>query len=56
MDEIYDQLVKNRDEQARKLGYANYVQLGYDRLGQKLLQSFRRQSVPENRLYEIWFP
>jgi M3 family oligoendopeptidase len=33
LDEIYDELVKNRTEQARKLGYKNYVQLGYDRLG-----------------------
>ncbi len=33
LDEIYDKLIKNRDEQARKLGYSNYIQLGYDRLG-----------------------
>lgn len=33
LDEIYGELVKNRTEQARKLGYKNYVQLGYDRLG-----------------------
>lgn len=33
LDEIYDELVKNRTEQAEKLGYENYVRLGYDRLG-----------------------
>lgn len=33
LDEIYDELVKNRTEQAKILGYKNYVYLGYDRLG-----------------------
>ena len=33
MDEIYDKLVKNRTEQARKLGYENYLELGYYRMG-----------------------
>lgn len=33
LDEIYDELIKNRTEQAHKLGYKNYVQLGFDRLG-----------------------
>ena len=32
-DEIYDELVKNRTEQAHRLGYKSYVPLGYDRLG-----------------------
>ena len=32
-DELYDKLVKNRDAQAKALGYKNYVYLGYDRLG-----------------------
>ncbi|HNY38193.1 MAG TPA: M3 family oligoendopeptidase [Petrotogaceae bacterium] len=32
-DGIYDELVKVRDTIARKLGYKNFVQLGYDRLG-----------------------
>ncbi len=50
LDEIYDQLVKNRDEQARKLGYANYVQLGYDRLGRNCYRAsdvkvFREQII-----------
>ncbi|QNK40945.1 M3 family oligoendopeptidase [Caproicibacter fermentans] len=33
LDEIYDELVQNRTSQAKILGYNNYVQLGYDRLG-----------------------
>lgn len=32
-DEIYDKLVKNRTEQAKRLGFANYVELGYLRQG-----------------------
>ncbi len=32
-DDIYDQLVKIRTEIAHKLGYKNFVQLGYDRMG-----------------------
>ncbi len=50
LDEIYDRLVKNRDEQARRLGYANYIQLGYDRLGRNCYRAsdvkvFRGQVV-----------
>lgn len=33
LDEIYGELIQNRTEQAKKLGYENYVFLGYDRLG-----------------------
>lgn len=33
LDELYDQLVKVRTEQAVLLGYPNYVSLGYKRLG-----------------------
>ena len=33
LDDIYDKLVKNRTEQARKMGYENYVELGYYRMG-----------------------
>jgi M3 family oligoendopeptidase len=32
-DRIYDDLVKVRNEMAKKLGYENFVQLGYDRFG-----------------------
>nr|MCR5348937.1 M3 family oligoendopeptidase [Bacilli bacterium] len=33
IEEIYDKLVKLRDQMAKKLGYANYVELGYLRMG-----------------------
>ena len=33
LDRIYDELVKVRNQIATELGYKNYVQLGYDRLG-----------------------
>lgn len=50
LDEIYDELVKNRTEQAHKLGYKNYVQLGYDRLGRNCygpeeVKAYREQIV-----------
>lgn len=32
-DAIYDQLVALRDSMAKKLGYENFVQMGYDRMG-----------------------
>ena len=33
LDTLYDKLVKNRTAQAKNMGYDNYLQLGYDRLG-----------------------
>ena len=33
IEEIYDQLVHLRDGMAKKLGFANYIELGYRRLG-----------------------
>ena len=32
-DRLYNELVKNRNCQARMLGYDNFIQMGYDRLG-----------------------
>ena len=48
LDQIYDQLVKNRTAQARALGYKNYVELGYYRMnrnsyGQEDIEKFRKQ-------------
>ncbi len=47
-DDIYDQLVKNRTGQAEKLGYKNYLTLGYYRMnrncyGRSDIREFRRQ-------------
>ena len=62
IDEIYDKMVKNRTEQARQLGYENYVELGYYRMNRncydkKMVENFRRQVkeyfVPfANKLHE----
>lgn len=48
LDEIFDKLVKNRDAQAKALGYKNYLELGYYRMqrncyGQADVESFRKQ-------------
>lgn len=51
-DEIFDQLVKNRTEQAKKLGFENFVPLGYLRrqrncYGPAEVVGFRRQIVSD---------
>lgn len=48
LDEIYDALVKNRTEQARQMGYENFVELGYYRMtrnayGKDEVEKFRDQ-------------
>jgi M3 family oligoendopeptidase len=48
LDRIYDDLVKVRTQIAKKLGYANFVQLGYDRMSrtdynEPMVENFRRQ-------------
>lgn len=61
-DRIYDELVKVRDKMAKKLGYKNYVELGYVRMmrsdyNPEMVSNFRKQVldyiVPvANKLYE----
>lgn len=48
LDEIYDKLVKNRDAQAKTMGYENYLELGYYRMnrncyGKEDVENFRGQ-------------
>ena len=48
IDEIYDKMVKNRTEQAKQLGFDNYVELGYCRMnrnsyGKAEVENFRKQ-------------
>ena len=48
LDEIYDKLVKNRTKQAGKMGYKNYLELGYYRMnrncyGREEVEVFRDQ-------------
>lgn len=62
IDEIYDKMVKNRTEQARQLGYENYIELAYYRMNrncydQRMVENFREQVkkyfVPfANKLHE----
>ncbi len=47
-DRIYDDVVKVRDKMAKKLGYENFVQMGYDRMGRtdynaEMVAKFRKQ-------------
>ena len=51
-DSIYDNLVKVRTRIAKKLGYQNYVQLGYDRMGRtdynaEMVAAYRNQIYRE---------
>lgn len=48
LDRIYDELVKNRTEQAKQLGYDNYLELAYNRLNRNCyrkeeVEAFRKQ-------------
>ena len=52
IDEIYDKMVKNRTEQARKLGYENYVELGYYRMNRNCYDK-RWWKISENRSKSI---
>lgn len=51
-DEIYDKMVKVRDKMAKKLGYENYVDLGYKRMGRvdynkDDVEKYREQIIEE---------
>lgn len=48
LDEIYDKLVKNRTQQAKQMGYKNYIELGYYRMNRncydkEMVENYRRQ-------------
>lgn len=47
-DRIFDELVQVRDKMAKKLGYENYIQFGYDRLNRsdynpEMVSNYRKQ-------------
>ncbi len=55
LDDIYDRMVKVRDRMAKKMGYKNFVELGYYRMnrvsyGQKEVETFRKNVL------EYWAP
>lgn len=48
LDEIFDKMVKNRTQQAKMLGYDNFVELGYYRMNRNsydrtMVENFRKQ-------------
>lgn len=48
LDEIYDKIVKIRDRMAKKLGYKNFIELGYKKMGRvdynaKDVEGYRKQ-------------
>ncbi|MBC8172974.1 MAG: M3 family oligoendopeptidase [Chitinophagales bacterium] len=52
LDNIFDELVKTRDTIAKKLGYKNFVQLGYDRMNRsdydaEMVAQYRKQILQE---------
>jgi len=52
LDRIYDELVKLRTTIAKKLGYENFIQLGYDRMGRtdygaKEVKTYRDQILSD---------
>lgn len=55
LDEIYDGLVKIRTTIAHKLGYKNFVQLGYDRLGRTEYDA-EKTALYRKQIYESVVP
>lgn len=52
LDSLYDKLVKVRDKMARKMGYKNFIELGYYRLGrisfdEKMVEKFRKNVLKD---------
>ena len=51
-DDIYDKLVKVRDRIAKKLGFKNFVELGYIRMNRldydaKMVENYRNQVIKD---------
>jgi len=51
-DDIYDKLVKIRDSMAKKMGYKNFIELGYYRMSrldydEKMVDNYRKQILEE---------
>ncbi|MDD5923946.1 MAG: M3 family oligoendopeptidase [Clostridia bacterium] len=52
LDDIFDRLVKIRDKMARKMGYKNFVELGYYRMGrlcydEEMIKKFRQNVLKD---------
>ena len=53
LDSIYDKLVHVRDRMAKKMGYKNFVELGYYRMGRLCYDQNRVKSFRENVLRDV---
>ena len=53
LDDVYDRLVKIRDRMAKKMGYKNYVELGYYKMGRICYDRNDVEKFRENILRDI---
>ena len=53
LDDVYDRLVKIRDRMAKKMGYKNYVELGYHRMGRICYDRTHIEKFRKNILEDI---
>lgn len=53
LDGVYDRLVKVRDRMAKKMGYSNYVELGYHRMGRICYDRTHIEKFRKNILEDI---
>ena len=53
LDEIFDLLVKVRDRIAKKMGYVNFVELGYYRMGRLCYDQEKVKTFRENVLRDV---
>ena len=53
LDGVYDRLVKIRDRMAKKMGYSNYVELGYHRMGRICYDRTHIEKFRKNILEDI---
>ena len=53
LDDIYDRMVHVRDRMAKKMGYKNYVELGYHRMGRIDYDQDKVKTFRENVLMDI---
>jgi len=53
LDDIFDRMVKVRDRMAKKMGYVNFVELGYYRMGRLCYDQEKVKTFRENVLRDI---
>ena len=53
LDDIYDRMVHVRDRMAKKMGYKNFVELGYYRMGRLCYDEEKVRVFRENILHDI---